>query len=136
MKLKLSSIYLTLLTIPKCDAFTNSVSKRSQPFSRYNCLNSGFYKTPNNASFHLSPLVTLRSMEESKSNKDCGCAPPTTYSGKPSENAKNDIDHRAVIGSLPLFSVDGVRTSLDEIIGLPSDNDNKTSLVVFLRSLG
>lgn len=72
----------------------------------------------------------------SSNNEDCGCG-PTVFDGKPPSSALRDaIDHRAVIGSLPLYNVDGVKTSMDDILGYGKETPNKTSLVVFLRSLG
>jgi hypothetical protein len=77
-----------------------------------------------------------RSLLNASSDEDCGCG-PTVFDGKPPTSAIRDtIDHRAVIGSLPLYNVDGEKTSIDDIIGYAKENPNKTSLVVFLRSLG
>jgi hypothetical protein len=66
---------------------------------------------------------------------DCGCG-PTVFEGKPSNTARTDIDHRDVIANISIFKVDGTETTLDGIIGKSSQNPNRTSLVVFLRSLG
>lgn len=64
--------------------------------------------------------------------QDCGCG-PTVFAGKPSTAAQNAIDHREVISELPLFKIDGSKTSIDEILG---STNYDTSLVVFMRSLG
>ena len=69
------------------------------------------------------------------SEEDCGCG-PTVFGGKPSEYARNSINHREAIGNLPIFKVDGMETRINDIIGETNKNPNKTSLVVFLRSLG
>ena len=68
--------------------------------------------------------------------EDCGCE--TVYSGKPSDSARENLDHRDVIAKVPLFRIDGSQTTIDEIIGDANDSANKdrTSLVVFMRSLG
>ena len=71
----------------------------------------------------------------SETSADCGCG-PTVFEGKPSEFAQTSINHRQVIGDLPIFKVDGTETSINGIIGEASENPNKTSLVVFMRSLG
>jgi hypothetical protein len=71
----------------------------------------------------------------SETNEDCGCG-PTVFQGKPSEFAQTSINHRQVIGNLPIFKVDGTETSINGIIGETNENPNKTSLVVFMRSLG
>lgn len=65
---------------------------------------------------------------------DCGCG-PTVFEGKPSRSAQT-INHRRAVAKLPIFKVDGSETSIDDIIGDPNENPNKTSLVVFMRSLG
>ena len=68
--------------------------------------------------------------------EDCGCG-PTVFEGKPSDTARNNINHRAAISKVPVFKMDGTQTCLDEIIGeANSDKIDRTSLVVFLRSLG
>lgn len=78
---------------------------------------------------HNSRVFRAVNIEE-----DCGCG--TVFAGKPSDFAQNSIDHRAVIGNLPIFQVDGTETSIDKIIGKASDDPQKVSLVVFMRSLG
>ena len=79
-------------------------------------------------------------IQSSNIEEDCGCASSpieTIYSGKPSDFARNNINHRSVIGNIPLYKIDGSITTVDEIIGDNNDdNDKKTSLVVFMRSLG
>jgi len=62
-------------------------------------------------------------------------SPPTVYSGKPSETAKNGINHFDAISELPLYTVDGTgsETTLHDILG---KSNKGTSLVVFVRSLG
>jgi hypothetical protein len=61
---------------------------------------------------------------------DCGCS-KTLYSGKPSDDART-VDARSVIGDLPIFSVHGGSTSVNDQLGM----HQCTSVVVFLRSLG
>mmetsp|Transcript_21258 Transcript_21258/g.31926 ORF Transcript_21258/g.31926 Transcript_21258/m.31926 type:complete len:149 (+) Transcript_21258:96-542(+) len=79
-------------------------------------------------------------LASSVDTEDCGCE--TIYSGKPSDAARNDINHRSAIAKLPLYRIDddGSKTTMDEIIGdsmdTDNDNDKRTSIVVFLRSLG
>jgi len=67
--------------------------------------------------------------------EDCGCGEPTQYSGKPSDNARSNIKHRAAISQLPLYKVNssGSTTTMEDILDI---NKKGTSLVVFVRSLG
>ena len=92
-------------------------------------------------SFTLSQPRPL-SLSQAQSSKlsatvepDCGCG-PTVFEGKPSSTAQNNINHRSAIATLPIYNVDSGETSIDQIIGDAKENPNKTSLVVFLRSLG
>ena len=81
--------------------------------------------------------ITSSVLRQSLSSKeDCGCE--TVYSGKPSEFARENLDYRNVIAKVPLFRIDGSQTTIDDIIGDANDSANKerTSLVVFMRSLG
>lgn len=66
---------------------------------------------------------------------DCGCQQEqeTVYSGKPSESAMA-LDAREAIRNKRFLSVDGDSISMDDLIG--KTNENKVSIVVFLRSLG
>jgi len=88
----------------------------------------------------ISPnqLCRLRLSTGNIDEADCGCAVPTSFSGNPSTIARDSTNHRTAIAKLPLFKVDGSgsSTNLDEIIGDPDRQESKTSLVVFLRSLG
>lgn len=77
-----------------------------------------------------------RALASDPNNEDCGCG-PTVFEGRPSSDAIRDIvDHRDVIGSLPLYNVNGQKTSINDILGDAKENADKTSVVVFLRSLG
>lgn len=71
-----------------------------------------------------------------KATEDCGCE--TTFTGKPSSYARNEINHRNALAKVPIYKIDGTLTTIDDIIGdsKESKNQKKTSLVVFLRSLG
>jgi len=72
----------------------------------------------------------------SSSEDDCGCN--TIFTGKPSDVARNEINHRSAIATIPIYKIDGSLTTIDAILGDAKDinNQKKTSLVVFLRSLG
>ena len=69
---------------------------------------------------------------------DCGCttttagggAPPTKYSGNPSEVAKSQ-NPRNILGPSSVMKLTGEVTTMNDIL-----NEGSTSLVVFLRSLG
>ena len=64
-------------------------------------------------------------------------ASATIYSGEPTEAARSStMDQRQVIRTLPVTSLTGKQVYFDDLIGKPDDNDDKTSIVVFLRSLG
>ena len=68
------------------------------------------------------------------SETDCGCATvETSFSGKPSDVAKA-INHREAIAKHSIFSVRGDPVQMDQLVGKPSEG--RTSIVVFLRSLG
>jgi len=86
----------------------------------------------------VNTIVPSRStkIQSSIDPDDCGCGGPTVFEGKPSNTARTVIDHRDVVANISLFKVDGTETTLDGIIGKSSQNPNRTSLVVFLRSLG
>jgi peroxiredoxin len=101
-----------------------------------------------NPTIITSKLVTTESSPQNQNQKqqqrlysqsnsdteDCGCAAPTVYTGKPPDAVLNNkINHRAVISDLPIYRIDGSTTTIDDIL---SDNEQDTSLVVFLRSLG
>ena len=63
-------------------------------------------------------------------------ASSTIYSGEPTEAARSStMDQRQVIRTLPVTSLTGKQVYFDDLIGKP-DDDDKTSIVVFLRSLG
>jgi len=82
-----------------------------------------------------SPNLLLLS-SSSNNNESCGCG-STVYEGKPSSTVLRDkIDHRSVIAGLPIYSVHGEQTNIDNIIGKADETPDKVSLVVFLRSLG
>ena len=84
----------------------------------------------------VNTIVSSRTTKiQASIEPDCGCG-PTVFEGKPSSSARTDIDHRDVIANISIFKVDGTETTLDGIIGKSSQNPNRTSLVVFLRSLG
>jgi hypothetical protein len=85
--------------------------------------------------FKTNAIFPSTTRTQASIDPDCGCG-PTIFEGKPSNNARGDIDHRDVIANLPIFKCDGTETTLDNIIGKSDQNPNRTSLVVFLRSLG
>jgi hypothetical protein len=62
---------------------------------------------------------------------DCGCAPAVEFSGKPPLKVKNGMNFRQIGAHVPIFDLDGNQTSMNEIL-----DSSKSSLVVFLRSLG
>mmetsp|Transcript_1800 Transcript_1800/g.2401 ORF Transcript_1800/g.2401 Transcript_1800/m.2401 type:complete len:138 (+) Transcript_1800:104-517(+) len=67
--------------------------------------------------------------------EDCGCA--TIFEGQPSNTARRNINHRNAISKVPIYRIDGTITDIDDILGGENSKKNeKTSLVVFLRSLG
>jgi hypothetical protein len=66
---------------------------------------------------------------ETSSQADCGCG-PITYAGKPSDTAQAS-NPRKVLGSSSVITLNGETTTMDDIL-----KGSKTSLVVFLRSLG
>jgi hypothetical protein len=81
-----------------------------------------------------SSLGSLHVRNLSKDDIQCSCAVEPVVSGKPSPIALAR-NPREAIQSGAIFSVDGERKTMDDIIGLPSD-DSGVSVVVFLRSLG
>jgi hypothetical protein len=66
---------------------------------------------------------------EASSQADCGCG-PLTYAGKPSDMARAS-NPRTVLASSSVMTLNGETTNMDDIL-----KGSKTSLVVFLRSLG
>jgi hypothetical protein len=126
-----SCCYLTMLSSEMIG--TEGFSISSLPAS-----NSASTSATIAARFRLSsPLFASTDLE----TEDCGCATPTTFTGRPSSNARNSIQHRRAIAKLPLFRLDGEETTMDQIMGSDVDSDSdsdtgKLSLVVFLRSLG
>lgn len=58
----------------------------------------------------------------------------TIFSGEPTARAKR-INIRELIRTKNIQSVNGDSVNVDDLIGTPSDA-GKTSIVVFLRSLG
>ena len=62
---------------------------------------------------------------------DCGCAPVVEFSGKPPLKVQDGMNFRQIGAHVPIFDLDGNQTSMNEIL-----DSSKTSLVVFLRSLG
>jgi len=99
---------------------------------------STLFPLPHRQHLSLNQPCRLSSSTGDSNEDDCGCAVPTSFSGNPSTIARDIADHRTAIAKLTLFKVDGsgASTNLDEIIGDPDDQESKTSLVIFLRSLG
>lgn len=62
---------------------------------------------------------------------DCGCAPTVEFSGKPPLGVQDGMNFRQIGAHVPILDLNGERTSMNEIL-----DSSKTSLVVFLRSLG
>lgn len=68
---------------------------------------------------------------ETSAEEDCGCAAqPVTYSGKPSAIARTQ-NPRKVVESSSVLSLTGESVSMNDRL-----QKSRTSLVVFLRSLG
>jgi len=90
--------------------------------------------TPSRSCFRETsdPTSVTVSLSSSSVKEDCGCQ-ETLFSGKPSEVAKN-LNAREAIRKQKIFSVSGEDLRIDDLIGTPADG--KTSIVVFLRSLG
>ena len=69
-------------------------------------------------------------------------AASTVFEGEPTERARTAIDHRQVIRQFAVTNLEGQQVYFDDLIGPPpplGDNENEqqqTSIVVFLRSLG
>ena len=91
----------------------------------------------------IPSLQLMSSSSPTNSDSDCGCQ--TVFTGKPSDVARNGINHRQVIAKVPLYKIDGSSTTIDDVIGDVGGNDDdndvntnakQISLVVFLRSLG
>lgn len=62
--------------------------------------------------------------------EDCGCGPVVTYGGQPSDVARAQ-NPRKVMGSSSVVTLNGERKTMNDIL-----DGSKTSLVIFLRSLG
>lgn len=80
------------------------------------------------------PPLRLASEQTSLADEDCGCGPATTtttFAGNPSESAKT-MNSRTVMDKSPVYRLNGEKTTIGDIL----DESNRTSLVVFLRSLG
>ena len=77
--------------------------------------------------------IPALSASSASDNDDCGCATAatTSYSGKPSDKALAQNNPRQALGRASVFNLKGDKTTMDEILF-----SSKTSLVVFLRSLG
>lgn len=74
------------------------------------------------------------SSDVTENEVDCGCETvETSFSGKPSDVAKS-INHREAIARHSILSVRGEPVHIDQLVGEPSEG--RTSIVVFLRSLG
>ena len=133
--MKYSIATLSLLALA-CEAFAFVPSAIKVNNNLINAKTNINIRQPSLSSYSSKTRIQSSNIEE-----DCGCASPaieTIYSGKPSDFARNNINHRSVIGSIPLYKIDGSITTVDEIIGDSNDDndDKKTSLVVFMRSLG
>jgi hypothetical protein len=68
------------------------------------------------------------------STADCGCGDNVLLSGRPSDKARS-LDPRQAIRKNSIYTVDGLETNMDELIGAPSDT-TAVSIVVLMRSLG
>ena len=94
------------------------------------------------SAFHVAPAHGLqskptcvslesRSTVLSASSDDCGCG-PEILSGDVPEGARS-VNPREALRKANVFRVSGESVSMDELI---DRNENKLSVVVFLRSLG
>ena len=134
--MKHSIATLAILTFA-CDAFAFSPSEIKVNRNYYNVRIDA-----NSPTFRPSyTSITSRVQASNEIEEDCGCASiETIYTGKPSDFARSNINHRSAIANIPLYKIDGSITTLDDIIGDANDrnqaNQKKTSLVVFMRSLG
>ena len=85
---------------------------------------------------HHTPVSSMArfSTTTEMTDTDCGCATvETSFSGKLSDAAKA-MNHREAIAKHSVVSVRGDPVHMDELVGEPSEG--RTSIVVFLRSLG
>jgi hypothetical protein len=75
------------------------------------------------------------------STADCGCGDNVILSGKPSDKARS-IDPRQAIRKNSIYTVNGLETNMDKLIGAPTSDTTTTaaaaavSIVVLMRSLG
>jgi len=81
-------------------------------------------------------FLSAASRRRSSTSSALHASSDTIWGGEPTERARSTIDQRQVIRTLPVSSLKGDKVSFDALIGTPTKNDNKTSIVVFLRSLG
>lgn len=73
-------------------------------------------------------------LSSTSSNEDCGCQ---KFSGDVSESIRlNDINLRERIRSKDIYTLQGQRITIDDVLGSPLQPRSETSVVVFLRSLG
>jgi hypothetical protein len=125
MRLLLRAIVL-LATPASAVAFTPSTST-----------SSAFHQQRTTANLSSNNRMDFfRSHATSTDNADdCGCATaPTIYSGKPSTYAQS-INPRQLLrennNNKPMYNVDGEEVFINTLL-----DQNKVSIVVFLRSLG
>ena len=79
-----------------------------------------------------TPRPTWQTFSTTDVVENCGCQ-ETVYSGKPSDFARS-LNPREAVRGTTFFSVDGAATTMDDLIGRPTDD--RLSVVVYLRSLG
>lgn len=121
-----------------CEAFAfipTAIKVNSNVYHKVN----GIENTSRSRPFYSITTSQLQSSTDQNGiEEDCGC--DTKYTGKPSDMARSSINHRSAIAKIPLYKIDGSITTIDDIIGDANDmnkaQERKTSLVVFLRSLG
>jgi len=87
----------------------------------------------NRARISATLLAAAAIENDDEKEDDCGCATviTTTYSGKPSDMALSQVNPRQALGRASVVNLKGDKTTMDELLF-----SSKTSLVVFLRSLG
>jgi hypothetical protein len=83
--------------------------------------------------FGLLPKAASKALL-SMSTADCGCGDSVILSGRPSDKARS-LDPRQAIRKNSIYTVDGLETNMDELIGAPGDT-TAVSIVVLMRSLG